>query len=48
VLSIFLVSLDLTIVATAIPKITGEFHGLDDVSWYSAAFFMTIGGFQSA
>lgn len=48
VLSIFLVSLDLTIVATAIPKITSEFHGLDDVSWYSAAFFMTIGGFQSA
>jgi MFS transporter, DHA2 family, glioxin efflux transporter len=48
VLSIFLVSLDLTIVATAIPKITGEFHGLDDVAWYSAAFFMTIGGFQSA
>ncbi|MCJ1438876.1 hypothetical protein MMC27_008266 [Xylographa pallens] len=48
VLSIFLVSLDMTIVATAIPKITGEFHGLDDVSWYSAAFFMTIGGFQSA
>jgi MFS transporter, DHA2 family, glioxin efflux transporter len=48
VLSIFLVSLDLTIVATAIPKITGEFHGLDDVAWYSTAFFMTIGGFQSA
>ena len=48
VLSIFLVSLDLTIVATAIPKITDEFHGLGNVSWYSAAFFMTIGGFQSA
>ena len=48
VLGIFLVSLDLTIVATAIPKITSEFHGLDDVSWYSSAFFMTIGGFQSA
>lgn len=32
VLSIFLVSLDLTIVATAIPKITGEFYGLADVS----------------
>lgn len=48
VLAIFLVSLDLTIVATAIPKITDEFHGLADVSWYSAAFFMTIGGFQSA
>lgn len=48
VLSIFLVSLDLTIVATAIPKITDEFPGLSNVSWYSAAFFMTIGGFQSA
>ena len=48
VLGIFLVSLDLTIVATAIPKITSEFHGLDSVAWYSAAFFMTIGGFQSA
>jgi MFS transporter, DHA2 family, glioxin efflux transporter len=48
VLSIFLVSLNLTIVTTAILKITGEFHGLDDVSRYSAAFFMTIGGFQSA
>ena len=47
-LCIFLVSLDLTIVATAIPKITDEFGGLEDVSWYSAAFFMTIGGFQSA
>ena len=47
VLSIFLVSLDLTIVATAIPKITDQFHGLEDVSWYSSAFFMTIGGFQS-
>ncbi|KUI71447.1 Putative HC-toxin efflux carrier TOXA [Cytospora mali] len=48
VLSVFLVSLDQTIVATAIPKITDDFHGLDDVSWYSSAFFMTVGGFQSA
>ncbi|KAL8650558.1 MAG: hypothetical protein Q9210_003750 [Variospora velana] len=47
-LCVFLVSLDLTIVATAIPKITDEFGGLEDVSWYSAAFFMTIGGVQSA
>ncbi|KAF4991200.1 hypothetical protein FDECE_14121 [Fusarium decemcellulare] len=38
----------LTIVATAIPKITDEFRGLDKVSWYSTAFFMTNGGFQSA
>jgi MFS family permease len=48
VLGVFLMSLDLTIVATAIPKITSEFHGLDDVAWYGSAFFMTIGGFQSA
>lgn len=47
VLCIFLVSLDLTIVAVAIPKITDEFGGLEDVAWYSAAFLMTIGGFQS-
>ncbi|EOO00201.1 putative major facilitator superfamily transporter protein [Phaeoacremonium minimum UCRPA7] len=48
VLSIFLVSLDMTIVATAIPRITDEFGGLDDVAWYGSAFFMTLGGFQSA
>ncbi|UPL00429.1 hypothetical protein LCI18_011363 [Fusarium solani-melongenae] len=47
-LSIFLASLDMTIVATAIPKITDEFRGLDKVSWYSTAFFMTNGGFQTS
>jgi len=48
VLSIFLVALDMTIVATAIPRITDEFHSLDDVAWYGSAFFMCLGGFQSA
>ncbi|KAH8202202.1 hypothetical protein TruAng_003677 [Truncatella angustata] len=48
VLAIFLASLDMTIVATAIPKITDEFGGLDKVSWYGSAFFMTNGGFQSS
>jgi len=48
VLSIFLVSLDMTIVATAIPKITDEFQGLEEVGWYGSAFFMTVGGFQSS
>ncbi|KAF6826798.1 major facilitator superfamily transporter [Colletotrichum plurivorum] len=47
VLSIFLVALDMTIVATAIPKITDEFKGLDQVSWYGAAFFMCVAAFQS-
>lgn len=47
VLSIFLVALDMTIVATAIPKITDEFHSLDQVGWYGSAFFLTIAAFQS-
>ncbi|KAM3538623.1 hypothetical protein ARSEF1564_008453 [Beauveria bassiana] len=47
VMSIFLLSLDMTIVATAIPKITNEFKGLDKVGWYGAAFFMTVGSTQS-
>ncbi|KAL6713737.1 hypothetical protein ACLMJK_008229 [Lecanora helva] len=47
VLSIFLVALDMTIVATAIPKITDEFHSLDQVGWYGSAFFLTLGAFQS-
>ncbi|KAL4733064.1 MFS general substrate transporter [Aspergillus similis] len=46
-MSIFLVALDMTIVATAIPRITDQFHSLDDVSWYGSAFLMTTGGFQS-
>ncbi|KAA8564942.1 hypothetical protein MFRU_008g02080 [Monilinia fructicola] len=46
-LSMFLVALDMTIVATAIPKITDQFHGLDLVGWYGSAFFLTLGSFQS-
>ncbi|KAJ8122068.1 hypothetical protein ONZ43_g1640 [Nemania bipapillata] len=38
----------LTIVGTAIPKITSEFGGLSDVSWYSAAYFMTFGGLEAS
>ncbi|EOD49204.1 MFS gliotoxin efflux transporter [Neofusicoccum parvum] len=45
--SIFLVALDMTIVATAIPKITDEFRSLDQVGWYGSAFFLTLGAFQS-
>ncbi|KZP00728.1 MFS multidrug transporter-like protein [Calocera viscosa TUFC12733] len=36
-----------TIVATAIPRITDEFHSLDDVGWYGSAFFLTLASFQS-
>lgn len=46
-LSIFLVALDMTIVATAIPRITDQFQSLDDVGWYGSAFFLTIAAFQA-
>lgn len=46
-LSIFLVALDMTIVATAIPSITDEFQSLDQVGWYGSAFFLTLASFQS-
>ncbi|RYP52330.1 hypothetical protein DL769_010696 [Monosporascus sp. CRB-8-3] len=45
-MAIFLTALDQTIIGTAIPKITDEFQGLDKVSWYGAAYFMTFGGSQ--
>ncbi|KAF4582819.1 Major facilitator superfamily domain, general substrate transporter [Ophiocordyceps camponoti-floridani] len=48
VLSNTLLSLDMTIVATAIPKITDEFKGLDKVGWYSSAFFTFSAAFQSS
>jgi len=47
ILTVFLTSLDQTIVGTAIPKITNEFGGLEKVSWFGAAYFMCLGGFQS-
>ncbi|CZR45113.1 uncharacterized protein FPRO_15712 [Fusarium proliferatum ET1] len=46
-LCMFLQALDMTIVATAIPKITDEFPGLDLVSWYGSAFFMCLAAFQT-
>ncbi|KAJ6086429.1 hypothetical protein N7467_005343 [Penicillium canescens] len=47
-LGMFLVALDNTILGTAIPKITDEFHDLNRVSWYGSAYLMTYGsGFQS-
>jgi hypothetical protein len=46
-LSIFLVALDMTIVATAIPRITDQFKSLEDVGWYGSGFFLTFASFQS-
>jgi MFS family permease len=47
-LAAFLVSLDRTIVATAIPVITNHFNSLDDVGWYASAYLLTMSSFQMA
>ncbi|KAF8847266.1 putative aflatoxin efflux pump [Acephala macrosclerotiorum] len=39
-LSIFLVALDRTIIATAIPKITNEFNSIEDIGWYGSAYML--------
>ncbi|KAH8724198.1 major facilitator superfamily domain-containing protein [Phaeosphaeriaceae sp. PMI808] len=46
ILSVFLTSLDSTIVATAIPRITEEFASLDQIGWYGASFYITLSSFQ--
>ncbi|CAG7915444.1 unnamed protein product [Penicillium olsonii] len=45
-LAIFCMALDNTIIATAIPHITGQFHALDDVGWYGSAYFLTTCSMQ--
>ncbi|TGO82211.1 hypothetical protein BPOR_0889g00040 [Botrytis porri] len=45
-LSVFLMALDNSIIATAIPKITDQFHSLDDVGWYGSAYLLTTASFQ--
>ncbi|RAK79022.1 MDR family MFS transporter [Aspergillus fijiensis CBS 313.89] len=38
--AIFIMSLDRTIIATAIPQITNEFNSLGDIGWYGSAFMV--------
>ncbi|KIX03890.1 uncharacterized protein Z518_07443 [Rhinocladiella mackenziei CBS 650.93] len=42
----FLVALDRTIIATAIPVITDHFNSLGDVGWYASAYLLTMSAFQ--
>lgn len=37
-LAIFLMSLDTSIIATAIPRITSQFGSTDDIGWYGSAY----------
>ncbi|KAJ5714411.1 efflux pump antibiotic resistance protein [Penicillium malachiteum] len=41
-LTTFCVALDGTILATAIPRITDEFHSLWDVGWYSSSYMFAM------
>ncbi|CAK5272432.1 unnamed protein product [Mycena citricolor] len=45
-LSVFLVALDNTVIATAIPKITDQFNSLNDVGWYGSAYMLTTAATQ--
>ncbi|KAI5866509.1 MFS general substrate transporter [Durotheca rogersii] len=45
-LALFLVSLDRTIIGTAIPQITQEFNSLGDIGWYGSAYQLTTAASQ--
>ncbi|CAI7608067.1 unnamed protein product [Penicillium glandicola] len=36
----FVMLLDVSIIVTAIPHITSEFHSLEDVGWYGSAYLL--------
>jgi hypothetical protein len=40
-ISLFCVALDSTIIATAITRITDQFHALQDVGWYGSSYLLT-------
>ncbi|KAI8956193.1 MFS multidrug transporter [Xylaria longipes] len=42
----FVVMLDLSIVSTAIPSITNDFHSLSDVGWYGSAYQLASASLQ--
>ncbi|KAI8682224.1 MFS domain-containing protein [Fusarium keratoplasticum] len=42
----FMIAIDGSILATAIPKITSDFRRLDDVPWYGSAYLLTEMAFQ--
>lgn len=44
--SVLLMALDNTIIATAIPKITDQFHSQADIGWYGSAYLLTTASFQ--
>jgi hypothetical protein len=47
-LAAVLYGLDMNIIGVAVPVITTQFHSLDDIAWYSAAYLLAITAFQPA
>lgn len=45
-LAIFLLSLDSSIIATAIPRITSQFHSTGDIAWYGSAYSFAMCALQ--
>ncbi|CAK7265194.1 hypothetical protein SEPCBS57363_001456 [Sporothrix epigloea] len=45
-LALFVTMLDMSILATAIPHITNQFHSLNDVGWYGAAYQLACAPMQ--
>ncbi|KAI1372458.1 MFS general substrate transporter [Hypoxylon crocopeplum] len=45
-ISMFLVSLDRTIITTAIPRISDDFSSSTDIGWYGSAYLLTTCAFQ--
>ncbi|KAJ6014159.1 hypothetical protein N7540_008750 [Penicillium herquei] len=44
--AMFLVALDRTIIATAVPTISDQFHAVKDISWYASAYLLTSSATQ--
>ena len=47
-LGAFVMALDTNIINVAVPKITSDFHALEDVAWYGSAYLLTATSFQPA
>lgn len=45
-LGTFLLALDMNIIGVAVPKITSDFHSLEDVAWYGSVYLLTVTAFQ--
>ena len=45
-MSVFLVALDRTIIAVAVPAMTNAFHSISDIGWYASSYMLTAACFN--